>query len=101
MTEGENMSIKSDIINLINSDEGSVKLNHFTTLYRCTNLFGTPVDRLKVEFGGIDRFSSTSKSIVARDYEGIIAEVQQRITEHFLDIADSLNRELANGYKRL
>lgn len=94
--------MKKEIIQLVNSEEGSFRLNNISTLRRWTkNGLDMDVDKLELEFDCINgvRFSICDREIESRDYEGIIKECQE-ITTRFLDeVARSLKNDMRAGYR--
>ena len=93
--------MKKDIINLINSAEGTYRLNNISYLRRWTDWYGNPVDILAIEFDIINGvcFSIADNRIISREYDGIIAECQAK-TEEFLNaINERLCKDLKAGYR--
>ena len=93
---------KSEIINLIQSAEGTLRINPICKLYRWTvdPLYGTPVDRLEIDFSSINGMGRFSGSIFinARDYKGIIDEIEAAIRMKTQELNDYLVNALRNGY---
>lgn len=94
--------MKKEIIRLVNSEEGSFRLNNISTLRRWTkDGLGKDVDRLELDFDCINNvcFSICDCEIESRDYDGIIKECQE-ITERFLEeVTRSLVNDMRAGYR--
>lgn len=93
---------KSEIMNLINSEEGRIRINPICTLSRWTvdPLYNEAVDGLNLEFdniNGMGRFSGIV-CIESRDYAGIIREVEEAIRKRMQEVSDYLITALRNGY---
>lgn len=91
--------MKKQITNLIGSTEPTtLKINRYCTLYRWTkDAIGTEVDCLEVRFD-IFHVSSHIYKIEARDWRGVVAEVQEAQIKAFADAAATYNKQLTNGY---
>lgn len=90
--------MKKEINHLLESENASLKVNNYCTLHRWTkDILNNDVDRLVATFS-ITHYSSHSYEIKARDWQGIVAEVQESQTKAFTASADELNKQLANGY---
>lgn len=91
--------MKNAITNLINSTEpATLKINQFCTLHRWTkDAIGTEVDCLEARFS-ITHSTSHIYKIEARDWRGVVAELQEAQTKAFMDAAATYNKQLANGY---
>lgn len=93
---------KSDIMNLINSQEGRIRINPICTLFRWTvdPLYNEVVDGLNLEFtniNGMGRFAGIV-TIKSRYYDGIIREVEEAIQKRMNDVSTYLITALRNGY---
>lgn len=92
---------KTDIMDLIAADNGKLEVNPLCYLHRWTaSAIGTKVDKLAVEFNsinGMGRFCG-SVEIQARDYSGIVAEVETAIREKLNEVSDYLCNAFKNGY---
>lgn len=93
---------ESEIVNLINSSEGTLRINPICTLRRWTvdPLYNESVDGLMLDFDAINkigRFAGTVK-IDSRDYDGIVREVEAAINDKMQQVSDYLVNALKNGY---
>ena len=88
--------MKKEITALVESKEGTLKLNQFCTLYRWTWSI-TEVDKLEVRFD-LTSASSHMYEIHSRDWQGIVEEIKEAQTKAFADAAETLNKQIANGY---
>lgn len=89
---------------LINSEEGTFKLNNVSYLVRWTkDAMGNKVDMLRLEFDSINgvRYSLYKNEITARDYEGIIKECETLTNAFFAEVARSLTSNLKAGYRNV
>ena len=94
--------MKKEIMNLVNSEEGTFRINNISYLKRWTkDAMGCKVDRLTLEFDSINhvRFSIYNTEIIARDYEGIIAECQELTTRFLAEVERTLFKNLGAGYR--
>lgn len=95
--------MKKEIMALIASPEGQYRINNISVLRRWTkNGIGEDVDCLELFFNPINgvEFSGWTK-ITARDYDGIIEEIEQA-TNCFLDsVAETLVKNLKAGYRNI
>lgn len=90
--------MKKEIINLINSANATLTINKFCKIRRWTkDALNNDVDRLEVEFS-IKHVYDYSAEINARDWQGVINEVQEHQTKAFAAAAATYNKELKNGY---
>lgn len=93
---------KSEIMQLVGSDSGTLKVNPICTLRRWTvdPLGNRPVDRLDLDFVAINKMGrfSGSVAISARDYSGIVAEIEAAIRDRLERVAVYLCDSLRNGY---
>lgn len=93
---------KSDIMKLVNSSEGIIRINPICTLRRWTvdSLGNRPVDRLSLDFdsiNGMGRFVGFVE-IQSREYSGIIAEIESAIKAKMEEVSACLCTALKNGY---
>lgn len=94
--------MKKDIINLVNSSEGTLRLNNISSLHRWTkDALGDDVDRLSIEFDNINNvnFSIVDREIKARDYAGIIAECCEKTQVFLQAVSETLCKNLSAGYR--
>lgn len=105
--------MKKDITNLINSEEGSFRINNIATLRRWTKSgkwcdengnegYIEKVDKLVIEFDNINHvcFSLFDREIKSRDYDGIITECQEKIQAFLSVVSEDLCKCLRAGYKK-
>ncbi len=96
--------MKKEILNLINSKEGTYKLNNVSYLKRWTKTaIGEDVDMLELRFKNLNDvcFSIYDTEIKSRDYEGIIKECQMLTERYFNEVASTLCKNLGAGYKNV
>lgn len=94
--------MKKEIMNLINSKEGTYRINNVSYLYRWTeSALGEKVDRLTLEFDSINGvcFSICDCDIKSRDYDGIIKECSELTNRFFDEVSRTLTNNLKAGYK--
>ena len=90
--------MKIEIMELINSESASLKINKFLCLERWKkDAIGNKVDKLEAIFS-IQCVRSRHFEIKSRDYNGILAEVQECQTKAFSEAAEEYNKQLRNGY---
>lgn len=91
--------MKKEIMNLINSKEGYLKINKYTALSRFITEDNGNVyeDVLKVELSITHAFDYV-KLINARDFESVIKEVEIAIVEAFAKASNKYINYLKNGY---
>ena len=90
--------MKNEIIELLNSEEGTLKINKFCTLHRWTkSALNEDVDRLQAIFS-ITRYSSHTVDIDSRTWRAIVDDVASAQSKAFADSAEELNKQLLNGY---
>lgn len=90
--------MKKEIARLLQSEEGTLKVNKFCRLVRHTkNAFNEDVDVLKIEFS-IHHCMDFSKSIKSRDLAGIVEEIAISTQEAFDIAKEQYIKELQNGY---
>lgn len=95
------MSIKSEIVDLVKSEGGSVKINEIALLYRWTkDGLGEDVDGLHITFKYVCGVrGGWSKEIIARDYDGIIAEISAATETYMQMCAEKMISNLRAGYR--
>ena len=96
--------MKKEIMNLINANEGTVKLNNVSYLRRWTeDGLGNKVDKLVLEFDSVNgvRFNLFKNEITSRDYNGIIEECESITNAFFEEVASSLTSDLRAGYRNV
>lgn len=94
--------MKKEIMELVNKNEGIVRLNEVSYLRRWTkDAMGNKVDMLRLEFDSINgvRYSLYKDDITARDYNGIIKECEIITNAFFAEVARSLTNNLKAGYR--
>lgn len=94
--------MKKEIMNLINSEEGTFRLNNISILRRWTkNALKDDVDVLRIEFDTINNVSLGIRNfeIKSRDYEGIILECQEITSKYLLSVSDELCKNIRSGYR--
>lgn len=96
------MSIKTDIINLVNSSEGEIKIASNVILRRWMERTVGEVDHLAVTITGIpadhNGVGGTITDIKARDYVGIVSEIETAILTVYSNAAERLASCIKNGY---
>jgi hypothetical protein len=94
--------MKKEIMQLVNSDSGMLKLNAISRLVRDVNdLFGMHHDNLSIEFldvNGDARTFQGSYRISSRTFAGIVAECEEYTRIHLQRCTDQLCSNLKNGY---
>ena len=94
--------MKKEIVRLVNSTEGTFRLNNISTLRRWTkNGLDMDVDKLYLEFDTINnvRFGWSDTEVHARDYEGIIQECQEITTRFLKEVNEELTKNMRAGYR--
>lgn len=93
--------MKKEIMKLINSSNGQLRINNVCTLRRWTkSAMDEKVDCLQLVFDPINNVEYSGWTMInSRDYDGIIEEISQATTAFFADVADRLVKNLENGYK--
>ena len=92
---------KSDFMNLIASEDGTLHINPICSLRRWTvDCCGQPVDKLKLEFHAINgmRLYTTFAEIHSRDYDGVKVEIESAIRAKVQELSDYLCSAFRNGY---
>lgn len=95
------MSIKKDIVKLINSESDTVKLNDISYLKRYRkDYLGNDVDVLQIVFRYVIGIKGGKYyDISARDYDGVVAEIDKLTHEYLAECADEAVKNIANGYR--
>jgi len=94
--------MKNEIMAMINSAEGSYRINNIATLRRWTkNGIGEDVDMLVIAFDPINgvNFGDDTIQINSRTYDGIVADCERAINNHMNRVAITLMENLENGYR--
>lgn len=94
--------MKKEIKALVNSKEGTFRLNNISYLKRWTkDALGDPVDMLVIDFDNINHvnFAPQRYKITARDYDGIIEECTAAIEKHLLTVSNQLVKDINAGYR--
>lgn len=99
------MTLKKEITNLINSEEGTLKLNSISFLRRwhTTNGLGEEYDRLEIRFdtlNGLCIKGCFAAEITSREYKGIIAECEKATQKFFEEAANQISNDLRSGHWR-
>lgn len=98
---------KQEINELINfksqkvGDDKAIKIGSIGELRRWTlTALGEEVDALAVSIYPLGGYGKTGKTIiiVARDYEGILAEVADAVKKAFSDAGDFFANSIKSGY---
>lgn len=94
--------MKKELMAIVNSEEGTFKLNNISYLKRWTkSALGEDVDKLVLEFNNINNvcYSIYDREIKSRDYDGIIKECEE-LTKRFMDeVSRKLCSNLRAGYR--
>ncbi len=94
--------MKKEIMALVNSAEGSYRLNNIATIRRWTkDGTGRTVDMLVIVFdpiNGVD-FGNNTVQLNQRTYEGIISDCERAINNHLKYVTNTLMNNLENGYR--
>lgn len=90
--------MKKEIIALVNSQDGELKINKFCTLHRWTkSALNEDVDRLEAIFS-ITHYMSHIVEIQSREWRDIVNEVAAAQTKAFAESAEEYNNQLKHGY---
>lgn len=90
--------MKEKIINLLNSENATLRINQYCTLHRWKkDVFGDSVDALEVVFHITNSFHSIAK-IESRNWRKIVEEVADAQERAFVLAAEEYNKQLRNGY---
>lgn len=93
--------MKKELMNVINSEDGTFKLNKISYLRRWTkDALGNDVDELTLEFNNINNvcYSIADRKIKSRDYEGIIEECEEITKRFFEEVSRKICSDLRAGY---
>ena len=93
--------MKKEILNLVKSEEGILRLNNISFLRRWTkDALNNPVDKLVIEFDSINhvRYSLYERDIESRDFEGIIKECEEKTHLFLTEVSNVICSNLRNGY---
>lgn len=93
--------MKKDIMNLVNSENGSLRINHIAQLKRWkTDAIGNKVDCLEIVFDNINGVNYPGNMLIkSRSYNDIITECAACIEQYMNGIANRLISDLRNGYR--
>lgn len=90
--------MKKEIENLLASERADLVLNKFAFLRRWTkDGLGQPCDRLVLAVSVLSS-GDCIRDISARDWRGIVDEVQTILRDMFTRSAETLCKQLENGY---
>ncbi len=98
------MSIKKDIIKMIDTNGMTVNLNRISHIYRQKvsrdeDILGREIDKITLVFKFVAGIKGGARyDIESRDYEGIIAEIQAYTIDYLMRCAEQANKNLENGY---
>lgn len=93
--------MKKEIMNLLNSENGSFRINNISKLERWTkDGIGNDVDMLIIRFDPVNgvNFGDDTVRIDSRDFDGIIADCRRAINNHMNTVTNKLLEQLQNGY---
>lgn len=94
--------MKKEIMELVNSEEGTLRINNVSYLHRWTkDGLGNKVDKLVLEFDNINHvnFGIANRDIESRDYDGIVRECEDLTNRFFAEVSRRLTSDLKAGYK--
>lgn len=94
--------MKKEIMDLINLEQGTFRLNNISMLRRWTkNALKEDVDVLRIEFDTINNVSMGVRNfeIQSRDYDGIIDECQEITSKYLLGVSEELCKNIRSGYR--
>lgn len=92
--------MKKEINELLKSERAYLNINEYCSLKRWTkDAYNEVVDCLEVEFSITSKFDYIAK-IESRDWQGIVAEIQEHQAKAFASAAEKYNSELKAGYLR-
>ena len=96
------MTLKKAITDLINAEQGSVRLNSVAVLERRTkNALNEDVDVLAIRFDALNGLyvkTRTTVDIQARDYDGVIDECCTATQTFLSEAAGQIASDLKAGY---
>ena len=93
--------MKKEIMALIDSAEGTFRINNIATLRRWTrDGIGNKVDMLVIAFDPINgiSFGDDTVQLNQRTFEGIIVDCERAINNHMKIVTNTLMSNLENGY---
>ncbi|MBR4606342.1 MAG: hypothetical protein IKO41_08990 [Lachnospiraceae bacterium] len=96
------MSLKTEIMDLLNGKEGMVRINNVSFLKRWTeDALGNPCDVLKLDFDTINdvNFGIYDTYVKSRDYDGIIEECAALTERFFAEVTERLCKDMKAGYR--
>lgn len=96
------MTFKKELTKALTTDgETTININNLTYLRRWTRDWANKeVDCLTITFGFISGIKGgMTYDIKARDYEGILDEIEKYTKEYYLACADETVKNLKNGYR--
>ena len=95
------MTLKKDIMNLLNAKYNSVQINNIARLTRWTkDAFGKDVDRMTLTFSYVCGVNGGQTfDIVSRDYDGIVNEIAECTKVYMENCTEQMIRNMRNGYR--
>ena len=92
--------MKKDILKLIESDDCVLRINEISYLHRWKrNALDVEVDELTITFSFVVGVGGGAVyHIGARDYDGIINEIERCTKDYLKTCADKAVKDLRNGY---
>ena len=95
------MSIKTEITEMLKNGEGNVKINEVTRLtYNTRDGLGNKCDTMTCWFSFVTGVKGGKMyAINARDYDGIIAELEECMADYFAECAKAAAKNLRAGYR--
>lgn len=92
------MSIRKEVEKILKDGTGTVQINEIATLSRATENYVGKIDILDLSFryiGGVK--GGKIYEIKARDYDGVVAEIEAATKDYMAKCADGLCAWLRNG----
>lgn len=95
------MSIKKEIMAAIDQDEATVKLNSISYLKRWRKDYkGADVDFMEITFSYVVGIKGGKRYLIqSRDYDGIVAEINQYTADYLKECAETAAKNLQAGYR--
>lgn len=95
------MSIKREIMEAINLDEATVQLNSISYIQRWRKDYkGSDVDCMEIRFKYVVGIKGGKTYLItARDYDGIVSEINQYTAEYLSECAETAAKNLQAGYR--
>lgn len=95
------MTIKKEILAAINSENATVRINGIAYLKRWKkDALGNDVDRMMITFAYVAGIKGGwQREIESRDYNGIIAEIEEATSEYMSMCAEQLTKNIRAGYR--